>query len=362
MSNRKILFVITSLGFGGAESQLLGIIPALADRGYDVSLLTIKTDLGLLNRLDKRAKHYDLGLGGVKSMPQALRRLRQVMRTVKPDIVHTHLYHANMLGRFIKMRYPSVRVINTSHSNYDAKQWMLSPYLAYRLTSRWVDYHTAVSAPALERLQQKRSVEAGRSSVVYNAIDVEMFAKPAEKSIQPTFRWIAIGRLIEVKDYRNLIDALQLLMRAELPFTVDIAGDGDLRHDLKAQVELAGLNRHVNFLGLVKNISQIIPEYDAYVISSRSEGMPMALLEAMSAGLPIAGTDVGGVRSIVDGAGGGVIVPPRDPVALSAGMLQLMKLDPETRLQYGFRNSAFVRNNFEKSMILNSWEAIYENR
>ncbi len=362
MSDRKILFVITTLGFGGAESQLLGIIPALADRGYDISLLTIKTDLGLLNRLDKRVRHFHLGLDGAKTMLHAWKQLKQVMKKVQPDIVHCHLYHANLLGRLIKLRYPGIRVINTSHSNYDARKRVISPYLFYRLTNRWVDYHTAVSAPALERLQEKKSIDANRSAVVYNAIDVELFAQPAEKPVQPVFRWIAIGRLIEVKDYRNLIEALQLLLRSGISFSLDIAGDGDLKQELKAQTELAGLNRHVTFLGLVKNMAAIIPEYDGYVISSRSEGMPMALLEAMSAGLPVTGTDVGGIRSIVEGADGGIIVPPRDPVALSSGMMQLMKTDIHTRKEYGGRNAAFVRNNFGKTMILNSWEAIYENR
>nr|WP_255578230.1 glycosyltransferase [Chitinophaga sp. sic0106] len=361
MNNRKILFVITSLGFGGAESQLLGIIPALADRGYEISLLTIKTDLGLLGRLDKRVRHYDLGLNGAKSILSAFRKLTQVIKKEKPDIIHTHLYHANLIGRFVKMRYPAIRVINTSHSNYDARKRVISPYLFYKLTSRWVDYHTAVSVPALELLHEKGSIDARRSAVIYNAIDVDRFAMPAEKPAHPVFRWIAIGRLIEVKDYRNLFDALQLLLRSGMQFTVDIAGDGDLKHDLKAQVELAGLNRHVRFLGLVKNISQVLPDYDGYVISSRSEGMPMALLEAMSAGLPVTGTDVGGIRSILEGAGGGVVVAPRDPVALGAGMTQLMKMDHDSRTKWGRQNADFVKDNFEKSMILNTWETIYEN-
>ncbi|NIG55226.1 glycosyltransferase [Chitinophaga sp. Cy-1792] len=362
MNNRKILFVITSLGFGGAESQLLGIIPALADRGYDISLLTIKTDLGLISRLDRRAKHYDLGVKGVKSMPGALRKLNAIIKEVKPDIVHTHLFHANLLGRFIKMRHAGIRVINTTHSNYDSHSRAISPYLCYRLTSKWVDYHSAVSVPALRALQSKSGIRKERSGVIYNAIDVDSFINTGVRVDPPVFKWVAIGRLIEVKDYRNLFDAMQLLLPSGVAFTLDIAGDGDLKNELKAQVELAGLNRHVRFLGLVKNIAQMLPDYDGYVISSRSEGMPMALLEAMSAGLPVTGTDVGGIRSIVEGADGGIVVPARDPVGLSNGMMQLMKMNPLMRQRLGERNAAYVRNNFAKARILDFWEDIYENR
>ncbi|WP_143306087.1 glycosyltransferase [Chitinophaga vietnamensis] len=361
MNNRKILFVINSLGYGGAESQLLGIMPAFLEQGYQVSLVTITRELSLAGRIDPRVKHFNLAAGGLTSIVKVFRRLLKIVRTEAPDIVHSHLFQANLLSRVIKLRFPKVRVINTTHCNYNLATRRYNPYLIYRLTQRWVDFHTAVSVPALEALNKQHSIGAARSAIVYNAIDISQFAPPAQKPAGEVFRWIAVGRLIELKDYKNLFDALQLLLPLNVNFTVDIAGDGELKHELKAQVELAGLSRHVNFLGIVKNIPGLLTNYHAYVISSRSEGLPMALLEAMSAALPVTGTDVGEIRYIVEDAGGGNIVPARDPVALSAAMLQMMKMDKGQLAALGQRNADFVRNNFEKSMIVKTWEAIYEN-
>ncbi|PSL44902.1 glycosyltransferase involved in cell wall biosynthesis [Chitinophaga niastensis] len=361
MKNRKILFIINGLGYGGAESQLIGIMPAFADAGYEVSLVTVVRDLSLAGRLDSRIKHYNLGAGGIGSVVKVFRQLFSIVKDIAPDVIHSHLFKANLISRMIKLRFPAIRVINTTHSNYDLAATVYNPYLIYRLTSRWVDFHTAVSVPALENLSKRHCIGPDRSAIVHNAIDISKFTIVEEKPATDIFRWIAIGRLIEVKDYKNLFDALQLMQPHVADFVVDIAGDGDLKTTLKSQVELAGLSRHVNFLGIVKNIPALLTNYHGYVISSRSEGLPMAMLEAMSAGLPVTGTDVGEVKYIIEDAGGGIVVPPQDPAALAAGMRQMMNTEPAALALQGQRNAAFVRSHFEKSMILKKWEAIYEN-
>lgn len=361
MKNRKILFIINGLGYGGAESQLLGIMPAFVDEGYEVSLITVVKDLSLLNRLDNRIKHYNLGAGGIVSVVKVFRRLFKLVREISPDVVHSHLFKANMMSRLIKLRFPTVRVINTTHSNYNLDASVYNPYLVYRLTSRLVDFHTAVSVPALENLSKRRCIGSDRSAIVHNAIDISTFRQTTERPDATIFRWIAIGRLIAVKDYKNLFDALQLLKPHLSDFVVDIAGDGDLKEELKSQVELAGLSGNVNFLGIIKNIPALLNGYHGYVISSRSEGLPMAMLEAMTAGLPVTGTDVGEIRYILDAARGGNVVPAQDPAALAAAMRQMMGMTPVELAAMGKRNIDFVRCHFEKSTILKTWEAIYEN-
>lgn len=361
MKNRKILFIINGLGYGGAESQLLGIMPAFVEVGYEVSLITVVQDLSLLNRLDSRIKHYNLGAGGITSVVKVFRRLFKIVKDISPDVVHSHLFKANVMSRLIKLRFPAVRVINTTHSNYNLAASVYNPYLVYRLTSRWVDFHTAVSVPALENLSKRHCIGSDRSAIVHNAIDMSTFGQAPERMAATGFRWIAIGRLIAVKDYKNLFDALQLLKPHVSDFVVDIAGDGDLKETLKSQVELAGLSKHVNFLGIIKNIPALLANYHGYVISSRSEGLPMAMLEAMSAGLPVTGTDVGEIRYIVDAAKGGNVVPAQDPAALAAAMRQMMDMSPGELTAMGKRNADFVRDHFEKSTILKTWEAIYEN-
>lgn len=359
------MFVINGLGIGGAEMQLLALMEALRTRGYALSLVTVNDDARLHQALPSQIKHYPLRAHGWSAAAPVLLAFYRLVHSVQPDVVHAHLFQANVLSRVAKFAAPGCRVVNTTHCSYGLAHRRYNPYLVYRWTKRWVDVHTAVSAPALKALRDWRSVAPEHSMLLFNAIDIEKY-RPAEPgscrngvSRAGAFRWIAVGRLNAVKNYGVLLEAVYRLRQSGRQFTLDIAGEGGEIDHLQALVTRGGLGRMVRFLGLVNDLPERLAQYDGYVISSDNEALPMALLEAMAAGLPVVSTHVGEIPSILAGSRGGYVVPPGAPPELAAAMEGMMTMTSLDLQAMGARNRAYVASAFSMERIVGAWERIY---
>ena len=365
-SQRSIMFVINGLAVGGAERQLLDLIPPIAERGHTVSLVTINDDMRLAHALPSQIRHYAIGAKQWSDFAYVLSTFWRVVRRERPDVIHGHLFQANVLSRIGKLANAGVRVINTTHCSYSSAGRSYNPYLVYRWTNRWVDWHTSVSRPALEELRAWGSISPAKSSLLSNAIDVQKFecANPGrglhEESGDREFRWIAVGRLSLVKNYGLLLQAVNALKGKGHRFRLDIAGEGVQLALLRHLINEYDLGQSVRFLGLIHDLPARLSEYDGYVISSDNEALPMALLEAMAAGLPVVGTQVGEVGSLLEGSGGGYLVAPRDVAAFAAAMARMMSLDTVTLGKMGARNRVYVDSTFGMERIVNAWDKIYQ--
>lgn len=361
----SIMFVINGLGVGGAETQLITMMSELIARGHSIYLVTINSDMRLISRVPDGVRHFALGVSGLRNAGRAVLSFLRIVRKVRPDVVHAHLFQANILSRLTKIAGLKCLVVNTTHCNYDLANRRYNPYVVYRWTKRLVDVHTAVSVPALTALKKWRSVRTDRSTLLFNAIDIDRYshacpghAGGAESQRRP-FKWIAIGRLDKVKNYDVLLDALEVLHRSGQEFFLDIAGEGPLQEELQQKVDRYGLADRVGFLGLVENLPSRIAEYDGYVISSDNEALPMALLEAMAAGLPVVATQVGEIPSILTSSRGGYSVPPGSTTELANAMATLMGLSIDELQKMGSNNREHVRDWFGVDRVVENWERIY---
>lgn len=363
--SRSVMFVINGLGVGGAEMQLLALMEAMTARGHAVFLVTINDDVRLYQALPSQVKHYPLQAQGWGAAARALPAFYRLVRNAQPDVVHAHLFQANVLSRLAKLAAPDCRVVNTTHCNYGLAHRRYNPYIVYRWTRRWVDVHTAVSAPALEALRKWRSVRPEQSMLLFNAIEVDRYRQAEPGSGRDcvagggAFRWIAVGRLNPVKNYGLLLEAVNRLHNSGQRLTLDIAGEGGEMDHLQDLVTRNGLERVVRFLGLVDDLPDRLAEYDGYVISSDNEALPMALLEAMAAGLPVVGTQVGEIPSLLTGSQGGYVVPPGAPAEFAAAMEKVMRMESLDLGAMGARNRAYVASTFSMDRIVEAWERIY---
>jgi len=355
----KIVRIINSLGFGGAESQLVGLLPQLLNQGHQVIIITLLSKDNLISKMDKRAEYYSLNISNARSFLKGLRKLFGIIAREKPALIHSDLLQANLLARLVKFRFPKIKVINTTHCNYNLTTRSYNPYFLYRLTSKWVDLHTAVSKPALAALITNKSISAKKSKLVLNAIDTAAF-KGNTTSINKPFRWIAIGRLIKDKDYKTMLDATKHLISNKAGFSLDIYGEGAERDDLEAYRKSFDFNNQIHFLGVTNNIAQKLSFYHGFIISSQNEALPMALLEAMASGLPVVATDVGEIKEIITAANGGMVVEPKNPVALAKAMTTLMDLDKNDLELLGTSNLKYVNDTCSSTIIAKEWNNIYE--
>lgn len=362
----RILLLSTSMGMGGADKLLLTAAQTMQSRGHEVLIVSI-TALGPMG-LEARS----LGIPtesleirrGVPD-PRGLIRLIKLTRSWRPDVVHSHMVHANLLARALRLFVRVPVLISTIHNVYEGGPvWMAG----YRLTNRVVDHITAVSQAAADRFVNERIVPREMVTVIPNGVDMDRMRNVAPEArvsirrslgLEREFVWIAVGRFEIAKDYPNMLRAFARVRERTSQAVLLLVGRGSLQADTEKLVGELGLAGAVRFLGVRHDIPEVMSTADGYVMSSAWEGMPMVLLEAAAAGLPIVTTRVGGNPEVVCEAESGYVVPPRDPSALAAAMLRLMDLPEQERRSMGIRGQEHVETHYGLHRVAERWEAIY---
>lgn len=354
----RILYILTTLGIGGAEKQVVALAESMAAKGHVVALLVLKhTDeewpvkLPVM-RLNLRKTPVGIGRG--------LRFARDFLVLFHPDILHSHTFPANIFGRLLSLmlrgKTAPLRVVNTIHNVYEGGWHRM---LLYRVTDSLADRITAVSAAAADRFIRRHAVPAGKMLVITNGIDAEAFTPDkvrrkrtrTENGLGKSFLWLAVGRLVPAKDYPNLLRGFAQVHSASPESRLWIAGEGDptLFADEPA--------RAVEFLGLRQDIAALLDAADGFVLSSAWEGMPLAVGEAMAMEKIVVATDVGGVRELV--ADAGFIVAPKDSKALAEAMLKAMALHEIDRKTMQRDARRRIQMHYSMPVKSEEWDRLY---
>jgi glycosyltransferase involved in cell wall biosynthesis len=357
-----VVLVINELGIAGAETQLVRLARALVGRGDDVSVLCLLPTVGMQHELDAMGVpvdyvHQPARLRGAAAIVSAVRLLRRR----RPDVLISFIYQANVVAR-LAGRLTGVPVIVSSIRNehFGGRH----RELLVRLTDRFADVTTVNSELAARSLRSRGVVSAARLEVVRNGIDPAQLRRPAATRARvrgelgvadDEFLWLAVGRLTAQKDYPNLLDAFARLRGRGAPARLCIAGTGPLAEDLDAAVRAADLGGAVRFLGLRDDVPDLLSAADGLVLSSRWEGLPNVVLEAMAAGRPVGATDVGGTRELVEEGVTGHLVVPGRPDLLAAAMGSIVGARPEERAEMGRRATEAVDRGFHIDAISRQW-------
>jgi glycosyltransferase involved in cell wall biosynthesis len=167
-----------------------------------------------------------------------------------------------------------------------------------------------------------------------------------------------VGRLTAIKQHRLFLDAIAAAARARPRLLALIAGDGELRGDLETYARQLGINDRVRFLGWRRDLSTIYGATDVFMLTSRNEGTPVALIEAMASGVPGVSTDVGGVKDVIDSADVGARVPDGDAAGLAANLARYLA-DPNLRRQTGARARAGVLDRYGLDRLVRDIHVLY---
>jgi glycosyltransferase involved in cell wall biosynthesis len=227
---------------------------------------------------------------------------------------------------------------------------------------------TIVSDAAADRFVTERIVPRELLTVVPNGVDTDLFRNvppEARESVRRSlglggeFVWLAVGRFEVAKDYPNMLQAFAKVRASHPQAVLLLVGRGSLQPETEALARSLGLEGAVRFLGVRADVPEIMSAADGYVMSSAWEGMPMVLLEAGAAGLPIVATKVGGNVEVVLDEESGFHVAPRDSEALSLAMLRLMGLPEAQRRSLGARGREHIRTHYGLSRVAARWEDLY---
>lgn len=365
----RVLHLITRLPVGGAERLLVDVVRGLDAQRFESVVCCIQEKGELAGELEAagftvhcldgmRTKRFDWG---------AIGDLARLMRSQRIDVVHSHLYHANLYGRLAALRagVPAVASVHNTYTRLKLHRRLINRFLSSR-TARVI----AVSEDVRNDLMRYDGIPAQKIAVIHNGIDVGRVqtATPraqARERLGIAADAIALGciaRLEEQKGHRFLLEALALLnaaARGAPRFRVVLAGDGRLRAELENRAAALGVGSWTLFLGTRHDIPEILKALDICVMPSLWEGLSVAMLEAMAASLPLVISDVSGVSQVVGNNEFGLKVPVGDVNELARTLLALADA-PERRAALGAAARQRVQDRFSAQAMLASLSRLYE--
>lgn len=344
--------VLFSFELGGSERLGADLARHMFDRGIRTSVCSTHGSLGPIAKsleasgIECEALHD----GPIGRLGRPFRLLRHLRRN-RTSVLHVH--HFNMLSVVYNVaRFAGVeRIVVTEHSDHQVRKKGRTVRAASRL-GRKVDLITAVHQNLAEYLSGVIPAPREPIRVIPNAVDTDRFSPAGARAeglrAPESFVVGLIGRLHPDKDPLNLLNAVNLSRQFRPELHVWIVGEGEMRAAMEEYVATHGLAERVRFLGLRDDIPELMRAMDAYVLSSVTEGLPMALLEAMSSGLPVVATRVGGVPAALGDSG--VLVPPENPEELASALDEL-RADAERCRRLGRLARARAVKEFDASAM-----------
>lgn len=339
MDKQPIAFFLPTLHGGGAERVSINLLKGMAQRDVPLDLVLASAEGPYLNQIPKQVRLIDLAAGRVV---KAMLPLARYLKANKPMALMSHMNHANVIAVLAReFADTKTRLVLVEHNTLSADKSKLFrgncvPPLMKLLYPR-AEAIVGVSQGVAEDLEHQMGFVPGTVSVVYNpVVDNELIAKAKaplthswfHKGSPPVF--LAVGRLTEQKDFLTLIKAFALLRKQKMARLI-ILGEGESRSELEALIESLEITEDVSLPGFASNPYAYMCNASAFVLSSRWEGLPTALIEAMACGCPVVATEgPTGAREILAGGKYGPLVPIKNPVALSEAMLQVLEV-PVTR-------------------------------
>ncbi len=369
----RVTFVITGLGMGGAEVQACSLAAGLLRRGASVQIVPMLSVIAEHPQLaDGSIAVSSLGMTRGRWKPSHLVRYIKTVRAYRPDIVHSHMFHANLLAR-IGRPFIHAPLVCTEQNTFlipelaknNAAIRSRLRELAYRFTDPLCDLTTQVSAAGAERFVAIGATPASKMRFVPNAVDCERFRPdPAlrrrirdELGLGDVFTWIWIGRIQQQKDPWTMLQAFRVAAASATPCVLIVVGSGSLEQEMRQLATALGVASKVHFLGMRRDVPALLNGADGYVLSSRYEGFPMVLLEAAASGLPLVVTSAGAETVVPEKSGW--VVEAGDPEALAERMCALMALPPDRRRAMGEEGRNFVSSRFSLEAVLDTWESVY---
>ena len=292
----KIVHIIDSLSVGGAEQLLSGIIQALDDHEHTVVFLTGKN-------------HYEQNLGSAvlfclnytkrRNTINAVRKLRAILKTTKPDVVHSHLPTSTYLARLVN--YKNCPFFFTVHNllSESIKKSKITWYLEKWLYRK--NQHAIFVSRAIKEDYETYFGLDGPSTVLYNYIDNKFFEDPSDSklsNIRCPIKFVSVGTLKEQKNHDYLIESFANLSQDK--YQLDFIGGGPQEGALKQKVKDLGLT-NIQFRLNVRNLETELRKYDYFILASKYEGFGIAPIEALALGLPLILSDISVLRETTNG-------------------------------------------------------------
>ena len=358
----RLAHLIESDGPGGAERVVADLASEFQAQGVtNVVFLPLHGDGWLRRQLEGTGvaiEHFQIDR---PFSPACARSLADVFRRHRIDLAHSHEFSMAVYGAWASWLAGVPHVITMHGSRYYAAR--LRRRLAMRAAVAFSGRTTAVSQPLASHIREDLYIRRSRIDVVLNGVRPTC---AAESTLRDELRLerdepliVSVGNLYPVKGHEYLIDALGLLAESHPRVHLAISGRGSLADALTARAAALGLGSRVHLLGLRSDVPAVLAAADIFVLPSLSEGVPLALLEAMFAGCPIVATNVGDVSPVLAHGDAGILVEPGNAARLAAAVDVLLR-DPVRARRSGERARRRALAEFDVSHVVRRYRDIYD--
>lgn len=368
----RVLHLIDSGGLYGAEQMLLTLVEEQMRQGLEPTILSAGKPG--INEKAIEAEAHRRGLPLVRWRMLAGFNPRQAWKILKWSgsqgfqILHSHGYKFNVLLGIWPRRFIKAQLVTTVHgyvmSSFPSRSWL------YESLDRWALRrfdHVVLVDQGMERIPGLASLPERSRRVVPNGLSPAVEQAPALPAEIARFRerhstcFVAVGRLSPEKNFSLLIRSFAEAIKGDQDCGLVILGAGGQEQHLKQLANELGVSEHLFFAGYVENAGALLGQFDALLISSDTEGLPMALLEAMRAGVPVAATSVGAIPEVLSGSSAepaGLLVPPGQDSELSKAIFALIS-DPHKRTALAKRAHRRFHDQFTAPAMAETYSQCY---
>lgn len=337
------------------------LLKGLNDRSLPAELITQPASV-----LGERARANGVVVHEVRMRGEAdvlaARRISSIVRSGRFDVVHMHTSHAHMLGCMACAMNPDPVCIVSRRVDFPVKKHALSlSRMKYRFR---VDHYIAISR-AVRDVLIEGGVDPNRISIVHSGVEVRREDRPApdiraEFRLPPAVRIIGtVGALVDHKGYRYLIEAAPAIMQNAPEAKLVLVGDGELRTDLESLASQCGVENAIIFSGYRPDAHALLGQFDIFAAPSHMEGLNTSILDAMMLGRPVVATTAGGIPEIIEDGKTGLLVPPGNPRALAAAIVDLLR-DPEKAERLALAGHKKAVEEFTAERMVEGTIAVYE--
>ncbi len=349
-----VVHIIPTLSFGGAERCVVDIINSSNPDKFRFSVIVFsnRTELaeqiiipGVSVQVVKKTGQFSLWY---------FKRLREALKKLSPDVVHTHLFGGDVWGR-VAARGLGIPIVTTEH-NVNVDEGFIRDSIKRALvnfTARYVAASEAIAADMVKRYGVSRS----RLAIIRYGINLGRFKNLPRPAFNPPWRLLLLGRLTAQKGQSIALQALARLK--DRSWQLSIVGAGNLDSELRRLANYLGIAERVTFQPPFSDVPGLLVRHDCLLMPSRWEGLGIVIMEAMAAGRLVVAAKVGGIPELIKPGVTGYLVPPNDPASL-AKQLERCFIHPDEARQLSAAGERYATEQFSFERMAKQYETVYE--
>ena len=358
----NILFITNHLNTGGITSYVFTLASGLKKKGHNVFVASSRG--GIVEKFKG---------AGLEFIPVPMRtkkeispkiilsafKLSSIIKEKKIDIIHSHSRTTQVLGCLLSQA-TGARHIFTCHGFFKRR-------ILRKIFPCWGDKVIAISQQVKEHLIKDLKLDEKKITVINNGIDTDRFGKQKTENRKQKKANLGIGdgpvvgiiaRLSDVKGHKYLIRAMKIVLEKFPSANLLIVGTGKMQKELSQLVRSLGIGRSVFFVPEIQDTKNALSFMDIFVMPSLQEGLGLALMEAMAQGLAVIGSNVGGIKTLIQNGTNGLLVEPADSNGLAKAIITLLN-DPAKSVSLGNQAQIFIRQNFSQDKMVRETEKEY---